>query len=92
MYITSLAANEKIIYYNKLVNLIPVRVLLLLGGFVGLEAGEILKVSSSFNIVGALYERSGGGGLILAAGALLVCIFSVIKLIKFERGPLVKSA
>lgn len=90
MYITSLAANEKIIYYNKLSYL---GLLLFVGGLSsiwGLELARILKPASTFTIVGSLYEIAGGGVVILAAGALLVCIFSVIKLIKFETGPLVK--
>ena len=89
IYITSLAANEKIIYYNKFSNLI----IMFLGGslFITLEPLSCLKVSSRFKVVGLLYEKAGGGVLILAACALLICIFSVIKLIKFERGPLVKA-
>ena len=92
LYITSLVSNDKIrprpgptLYGVAAVSC-----------FLALLSPQINKIilvkrTSSFKRVSVLYQISSLPLLLFSVVVLLLCIISVIKLVKFESGPLVKS-
>jgi len=88
IYIRTLAANEKF-RLPKFSN--PLRFLVLTGIMLVLPNISRLRFKSrqSINIVINLYEYSNGRLSIFLILYLLITIVCVVKLVKFEKGPLV---
>merc|ERR1719234_38130 len=88
IYISTLAANEKFIPPKSF------RLLLIIFIIIGVRFTLVRynyrnKTSLNINIVINLYEYSNGRLSIFLITYLLVTIVCVVKLVKFEKGPLV---
>merc|ERR1719239_1909494 len=81
IYIRTLAANEKFRAPTSF------RVLILI--FTIISYNYRNKTSFNINIVINLYEYSNGSLSILLITYLLITMICVVKLVKFEKGPLV---
>ena len=88
IYIRTLAANEKFIAPKSSRYLIFILVFLL-SRFFSNYYNYIIKSSSNTRIVINLYEYSNISISIFSIFYLLITIVCVVKLVKFERGPLV---
>ena len=88
IYIRTLAANEKFRlpkFSNSLRFLVLTSIMLILPNISRLR----FKSRQSINIVINLYEYSNGRLCIFLILYLLITIVCVVKLVKFEKGPLV---
>merc|ERR1712020_735123 len=88
IYIRTLAANEKFRlpkFSNPLRFLVLTSIMLILPNISRLR----FKSRQSINIVINLYEYSNGRLSIFLILYLLITIVCVVKLVKFEKGPLV---
>lgn len=90
IYIRTLAANEKIFFKvtNKMVIFTFLSLIILL--FLFLEKNLKIKTSIGVIVAGSLYECSNISTLIFLIIYLLLTIVCVVKLVKFESGPLIK--
>lgn len=90
IYIRTLAANEKIFFKvtNKMVIFTFLSLIILL--FLLLEKNLKIKTSIGVIVAGSLYECSNISTLIFLIIYLLLTIVCVVKLVKFESGPLIK--
>ena len=90
IYIRTLAANEKIFFKvtNKMVIFTFSSLIILL--FLLLEKNLKIKTSIGVIVAGSLYECSNISTLIFLIIYLLLTIVCVVKLVKFESGPLIK--
>ena len=88
IYIRTLAANEKFIIPKSSRYLIFILVFLFSRFFLNYYNYGI-KSSSNSRIVINLYEYSNISMSIFSIFYLLITIICVVKLVKFERGPLV---
>lgn len=90
IYIRTLAANEKIFFKvtNKMVIFTFLSLVILL--FLLLEKNLKIKTSIGVIVAGSLYECSNISTLIFLIIYLLLTIVCVVKLVKFESGPLIK--
>merc|ERR1719291_1198331 len=88
IYIRTLAANEKFIIPGPINYLIPI-VAILVRTFLLSNYNYIVKSSLNIRIVINLYEYSNRRLSIFLIIYLFITIVCVVKLIKFERGPLV---
>ena len=86
MYITSLAANEKMFFSPK--NLFPLFMIIL--SFIPLSGHQKFFLSRNFIFVKRVYETTFIFLLIGRFIILLIGIIRVIKLIGLEKGPLIK--
>ena len=88
IYIRTLAANEKFIIPRPVNYLIPI-VAILVRTFLLNNYNYIVKSSLNIRIVINLYEYSNRRLSIFLIIYLFITIVCVVKLVKFERGPLV---
>lgn len=88
IYIRTLAANEKFIIPGPINYLIPI-VAMLVRIFLLSNYNYIVKSSLNIRIVINLYEYSNRRLSIFLIIYLFITIVCVVKLVKFERGPLV---
>jgi len=88
IYIRTLAANEKFIIPRPVNYLIPI-VAILVRTFLLSNYNYIVKSSLNIRIVINLYEYSNRRLSIFLIIYLFITIVCVVKLVKFERGPLV---
>ena len=88
IYIRTLAANEKFIIPRRVNYLIPI-VAMLVRTFLLSNYNYIVKSSLNIRIVINLYEYSNRRLSIFLIIYLFITIVCVVKLVKFERGPLV---
>ena len=88
IYIRTLAANEKFIIPRPVNYLIPI-VAMLVRTFLLNNYNYIVKSSLNIRIVINLYEYSNRRLSIFLIIYLFITIVCVVKLVKFERGPLV---
>lgn len=88
IYIRTLAANEKFIIPRPVNYLIPI-VAILVRTFLLNNYNYMVKSSLNIRIVINLYEYSNRRLSIFLIIYLFITIVCVVKLVKFERGPLV---
>ena len=88
IYIRTLAANEKFIIPRPVNYLMPI-VAILVRTFLLSNYNYIVKSSLNIRIVINLYEYSNRRLSIFLIIYLFITIVCVVKLVKFERGPLV---
>nr|BAE46525.1 NADH dehydrogenase subunit 6 [Neocalanus tonsus] len=90
IYMSTLAANEKIFFKvtNKMVIFTFLSLIMLL--FLLLEKNLKMKTSMGVMVAGSLYECSNMSTLIFLMIYLLLTMVCVVKLVKFESGPLIK--
>jgi hypothetical protein len=88
IYIRTLAANEKFII-PKSTRYLGLILIIIIRGFLFNSYNYINKSSYNIRIVINLYEYSNGSLSIFLITYLLITIVCVVKLVKFERGPLV---
>jgi hypothetical protein len=89
IYMSTLASNEKLHMPTSFSDL-TVSALLLVAGS-GLLKFKVLRNASAVRVVvrRSLYEARVVGRLIFLITYLLLTLVSVVKLVKFESGPLV---
>jgi len=91
IYIRTLASNEKFIYSS--VRPQTVVVLLLLSLMLPIffkEKAITLKLTTMPRVVSSMYECSNMSILIFLIVYLFLAMVCVVKLVKFESGPLIK--
>jgi len=88
IYIRTLAANEKFLMPGSFNYLLPI-IIILFRVFILNNYNYAIKSSLNIRIVINLYEYSNRRLSIFLITYLLITIVCVVKLVKFERGPLV---
>nr|YP_010982600.1 NADH dehydrogenase subunit 6 [Pseudodiaptomus hessei]WOH21598.1 NADH dehydrogenase subunit 6 [Pseudodiaptomus hessei] len=91
LYMTSLASNEKMFKNNKLNNMILFLMFLPLFLVLKPQNNLFYNLSSSFKFISTSYTCNNSILISICFIFLLICMVAVVKLVKFESGPLVKS-
>ena len=88
IYMASLAANEKILPFNRLPLRVPLATFISI--LFVLDENSFFKLSSTFSFSGDLLGVYFSPVLVSCFGILLLAMVRAVNLIKLEEGPLVK--